>query len=229
MKLLLIEDEPKLAASLSEALTSAGWKVTHSDSGLDGLHAVLEGSFDVVVLDRMLPGLDGIAFLQALRSRKRTPVLMLSALGEVDDRVAGLQAGADDYLSKPFSFSELNARLESLVRRGAGDSDQPPETASLSLGDLEMDFAARRVTRGGKRLSLTAREFALLELLLRRKGRALSRQEIAEQVWDMNFDGDMNVIEVAVRRLRTKIDVPFETRLLHTVRGLGYILEQRSG
>ena len=228
MKLLLIEDEPKLAASLHEALSSAGWTVTHSDNGLDGLHAALEGSFDVVVLDRMLPGLDGIAFLQALRSRKRTPVLMLSALGEVTDRVSGLQAGADDYLSKPFSFSELDARLDSLVRRGTGDADQPPEEDSLMLGDLQMDLAARRVMRGGKRLSLTTREFELLELLLRRKGRALSRREIAEQIWDMNFDGDMNVIEVAIRRLRSKIDVPFQTRLLHTVRGLGYILEQRS-
>ena len=228
MNILLIEDETKLAASLAKGLSAEGWQVSIAGDGLDGLHRALEGAFDLIILDRMLPGLDGVALLSALRSKKRTPVLMLTALGDVEDRVSGLRAGADDYLAKPFSFSELIARAEALVRRAQGTDDQPLEDNTLSLADLVMDLPARRVHRGDTRLQLTAKEFRFLELLLRRQGRVLSRHEIAEKVWDMNFDGDMNVVEVAVRRLRTKIDVPFERKLLHTVRGMGYILEDRS-
>ena len=228
MNILLIEDEAKLAASLARGLGDEGWQVSTTGDGLDGLHLALEGQFDLIILDRMLPGLDGVALLSALRTRKRTPVLMLTAMGDVEDRVAGLRAGADDYLAKPFSFSELIARADALVRRSRGIEDDAVDQGTLCLADLVMDLPARRVRRGNTRVELTAKEFQFLELLLRRQGRVLSRHEIAEQVWDMNFDGDMNVVEVAVRRLRTKIDVPFERRLLHTVRGMGYILEDRS-
>ena len=226
MNALLVEDEAKLAAYLRSGLESEGWSVDVANDGLHGLHLAMDGSHDVIVLDRMLPGLDGLAVLRALRSRKRTPVLMLTALGDVDDRVEGLRAGADDYLAKPFSFSELVARIEALVRRGR-EARPDDDDAPLTLGDLEMDVPARKVTRAGRRLELTAKEFRLLALLLRRQGRVLSRGEIADRVWNMNFDGETNVVEVAVRRLRVKLDVPFDRKLLHTVRGMGYVLEDR--
>ena len=226
MNALLVEDEAKLAAYLRSGLESEGWSVDVANDGLRGLHLAMDGSHDVIVLDRMLPGLDGLSVLRALRSRKRTPVLMLTALGDVDDRVEGLRAGADDYLAKPFSFSELVARLEALVRRDRGARSEDDD-APLTLGDLEMDVPARKVTRAGRRLELTAKEFRLLALLLRRQGRVLSRGEIADRVWNMNFDSETNVVEVAVRRLRVKLDVPFDRKLLHTVRGMGYVLEDR--
>ena len=175
----------------------------------------------------MLPGIDGLAVLAGLRTKKQTPVLMLTALGRIEDRVSGLQGGADDYLVKPFAFSELVARVQALTRRSAL---VPPssEATRLQLGDLELDLARRRAVRAGQQLNLTAKEFTLLTLMLRRQGKVLSRTEIAEQVWDMNFDSDTNVIEVAIRRLRSKLDDPFDRPLLHTVRGMGYVLEERT-
>lgn len=227
MKLLVVEDESRLAQYLQKGLSEEGFVVEVAGNGIDGLHMASEGSYDLIVLDGMLPGLDGIGFLAALRQSQKTPVIMLTARHRVEDRVRGLKAGADDYLVKPFAFSELVARIEVLLRRSA------PAPASegalvLTLGDLELDLGRRRATRAGQRLDLTAREFQLLALLLRRQGKVFSRTEIAEQVWDVNFDHGTNVIDVAVRRLRGKLDVPFATPLLHTVRGMGYVLEERS-
>ena len=189
---------------------------------MDGLHLALTGDHDLIILDVMLPGLDGWQVLETVRrSGKEMPVLFLTAKDQVEDRVKGLELGADDYLVKPFAFSELLARIRTLLRRGRNGT----EPTTLSLADLELDLLRRRVTRAGKRIELTAKEFALLELLLRRHGEVLPRSLIASQVWDMNFDSDTNVIEVAVRRLRNKVDEPFEPKLIHTVRGMGYVLE----
>ncbi len=228
MKLLVVEDEAKLAEYLRKGLNAEGFVVDVANDGLEGLHLALEGEYDVIVLDRMLPGLDGMALLSALRSKKSTPVLMLTAVGGVEDRVSGLKSGADDYLVKPFAFSELVARLHVITRRGSGIVDQPPETTKLNLADLEVDLVRRKASRGGQSLALTAKEFTLLVLLLRRQGEVFSRASLAEQVWDMNFDSNTNMVEVAIRRLRTKLDVPFEHPLLHTERGMGYVLEDRS-
>ncbi|MBP8228847.1 MAG: heavy metal response regulator transcription factor [Xylophilus sp.] len=227
MKILLIEDEVKLSAYLRKGLGEAGYSVDVVHNGVDGLHMALEGSHDLVILDAMLPGIDGFTVLTALRKTKQTPVLMLTARVSVEDRVLGLQTGADDYLVKPFAFSELLARIQVLLRRthGARDAGEP---TLLGIADLELDLVRRTATRADQRIDLTAKEFLLLTLFLRRKGEVLSRTEIAEQVWDMNFDGETNVVEVAVRRLRSKMDAPFERTLLHTVRGMGYILEARS-
>ena len=227
MKILLIEDEVKLSAYLRKGLGEAGYSVDVVHNGVDGLHMALEGSYDLVILDAMLPGIDGFTVLTALRKTKQTPVLMLTARVSVEDRVLGLQTGADDYLVKPFAFSELLARIQVLLRRthGARDAGEP---TLLGIADLELDLVRRTATRADQRIDLTAKEFLLLTLFLRRKGEVLSRTEIAEQVWDMNFDGETNVVEVAVRRLRSKMDAPFERTLLHTVRGMGYILEARS-
>ena len=196
-------------------------------NGVDGLHMASEGHYDIIVVDGMLPGIDGLAVLAALRQARQTPVLMLTARAQVEDRVRGLQSGADDYLVKPFAFSELAARIQVLLRRAQGPRSTGEPTA-LSMADLELDLIRRKAVRAGQRLDLTAKEFNLLSLLLRRQGEVLSRTELAEQVWDMNFDSETNVVEVAVRRLRTKLDQPFETPLLHTVRGMGYVLEQRA-
>lgn len=227
MKILLIEDEAKLSAYLRKGLGEAGYSVDVVHNGVDGLHMALEGSHDLVILDAMLPGIDGFTVLTALRKTKQTPVLMLTARVSVEDRVHGLQTGADYYLVKPFAFSELLARIQVLLRRthGARDAGEP---TLLGIADLELDLVRRTATRAEQRIDLTAKEFLLLTLFLRRKGEVLSRTEIAEQVWDMNFDGETNVVEVAVRRLRSKMDAPFERTLLHTVRGMGYILEARS-
>ncbi|CAB3627832.1 response regulator [Achromobacter sp. K91] len=222
MRILLIEDERKLADYVRKGLTEHNYVVDIARDGIDGRHAAIEGDYDVVVLDVMLPGVDGFGVLADLRKHKETPVLMLTARDKVEDRVRGLEGGADDYLVKPFAFSELLARIQALLRRGRGQ-----ESTLLKLADLEMDLARRKAQRGGMRLDLTAKEFTLLTLMLRRHGQVLSRTVLAEQVWDMNFDSDTNVIEVAVRRLRAKIDDPFETKLLHTVRGMGYVLELR--
>ena len=227
MRVLVVEDEIKLAEYLRKGLSGEGYVVDVANNGVDGLHMALEGPYDAIVLDRMLPGIDGLALLAGLRSKKQTPVLMLTAMGRVEDRVSGLQKGADDYLVKPFAFSELVARVQALTRRGVLI---PPgaEASRLHLGNLEVDLARRKAVRAGQQLNLTAKEFTLLTLLLRRKGNVLSRTEIAAQVWDMNFDSDTNVVEVAIRRLRSKLDDPFDHPLLHTVRGMGYVLEVRA-
>lgn len=226
MRLLVIEDEVKLAEYLRKGLTEEGYVVDVAHNGVDGLHLAMEDDYDLLVLDGMLPGIDGLGLLAALRQSKQTPVLMLTARVRVEDRVKGLQGGADDYLVKPFAFSELVARIQVLLRR-ARPAREPEGATVLGLSDLEMDLLRRKATRAGRRLDLTAKEFTLLALLLRRQGEVLSRTEIAEQVWDINFDSATNVIDVAVRRLRGKLDAPFERRLLHTVRGMGYVLEER--
>ena len=226
MRLLVIEDEVKLAEYLRKGLTEEGYVVDVAHNGVDGLHLAMEGDYDLLVLDGMLPGIDGLGLLAALRQSKQTPVLMLTARIRVEDRVKGLQGGADDYLVKPFAFSELVARIQVLLRR-ARPAREPEGATVLGLSDLEMDLLRRKATRAGRRLDLTAKEFTLLALLLRRQGEVFSRTEIAEQVWDINFDSATNVIDVAVRRLRGKLDAPFERTLLHTVRGMGYVLEER--
>jgi two-component system copper resistance phosphate regulon response regulator CusR len=226
MRLLVIEDEVKLAEYLRKGLTEEGYVVDVAHNGVDGLHLAMEDDYDLLVLDGMLPGIDGLGLLAALRQSKQTPVLMLTARVRVEDRVKGLQGGADDYLVKPFAFSELVARIQVLLRR-ARPAREPEGATVLGLSDLEMDLLRRKATRAGRRLDLTAKEFTLLALLLRRQGEVLSRTEIAEQVWDINFDSATNVIDVAVRRLRGKLDAPFARTLLHTVRGMGYVLEER--
>lgn len=226
MRLLVIDDEMKLAEYLRKGLTEEGYVVDVAHNGVDGLHLAMEADYDLLVLDGMLPGIDGLGLLAALRQSKQTPVLMLTARVRVEDRVKGLQAGADDYLVKPFAFSELVARIQVLLRR-VRPAREPEGATVLVLSDLEMDLLRHKATRAGRRLDLTAKEFTLLALLLRRKGEVLSRTQIAEQVWDINFDCATNVIDVAVRRLRGKLDAPFERTLLHTVRGMGYVLEKR--
>ena len=225
MRLLVIEDEPKLADYLHKGLSENGYVVDVAADGIRGRLLACEGEYDLVLLDLMLPGIDGFGVLKAMRERGQTPVLMLTARDKIEDRVRGLQDGADDYLVKPFAFSELLARVGALLRRGAATS---ATTTQMRLADLELDLASRKAHRAGRRLDLTAKEFTLLTLLLRRRGQILSRTTLAEQVWDMNFDSDTNVVEVAVRRLRAKLDDPFPSKLLHTVRGMGYVLEDRS-
>ena len=228
MKLLVVEDEVKLAEYLRKGLSTEGFVVDVANDGLEGLHLALDGEYDAIVLDRMLPGLDGMALLSALRSKKSTPVLMLTAVGGVEDRVGGLKSGADDYLVKPFAFSELVARLQVITRRNSSIVDQQSDSTKLNLADLEVDLVRRKAFRANQPLALTAKEFTLLILLLRRQGEVISRATLAEQVWDMNFDSNTNMVEVAIRRLRTKLDIPFECPLLHTERGMGYVLEDRS-
>jgi two-component system copper resistance phosphate regulon response regulator CusR len=221
VKLLVIEDEPKTAAFLRKGLGEAGFVVDVAATGDDGLHLARTGGYDLVILDVLLPGRDGWSVLTELRrGGNATPVLFLTARDAVPDRVKGLELGADDYLVKPFAFSELLARVRTLLRRGPA---RTPET--VQVADLEIDLVRHRVTRAGERLDLTPKEFALLSLLARRAGEVLSRTLIAEQVWDMNFDGGTNVVDVHVRRLRAKVDDPFETKLIHTVRGAGYVLD----
>ena len=226
MRLLLVEDEAKLGEYLCKGLAEEGYTVDVAVNGIDGLHLAMEMDYDLIVLDGMLPGIDGFAVLAALRQSKSTPVLMLTARSAVEDRVRGLQSGADDYMIKPFAFSELVARIQVLLRR-AQSSQTSSEPTLLKEADLDVDLVRRKATRAGVRLDLTAKEFNLLALLLRRKGEVLSRTELASQVWDMNFDSETNVVEVAVRRLRMKVDNPFDFPLVHTVRGMGYVLERR--
>jgi two-component system copper resistance phosphate regulon response regulator CusR len=222
MKVLIVEDELKTGDYLRQGLAEAGFVTDLARNGTDGLHLALTGDYDLLVLDVMLPGLNGWQLLQTLRRGGHAlPVLFLTARDQVEDRVKGLELGADDYLVKPFAFSEFLARVRTLLRRGKGNIE--PEV--LRIADLELDLMRRRAQRGGRRIDLTAKEFALLELLLRRQGEVLTRSLIASQVWDMNFDSDTNVIEVAMRRLRAKMDDDFEPKLLRTIRGMGYVLE----
>jgi len=223
MRLLIVEDEPKTAEYLQKGLAEEGCAVDVADNGIDGQHLALVHDYDVIVLDAMLPGIDGFAVLHALRQVKQTPVIMLTARDRIEDRVRGLQGGADDYLIKPFSFLELVARLQALQRRGRSQ-----EPAQLKIADLQIDLIARKASRGGARIDLTAKEFALLAVLARRQGEILSKTAIAELVWDMNFDSNTNVVEVAIKRLRAKIDASFSQKLLHTIRGMGYVMELRA-
>lgn len=223
MKILVVEDEPKTGEYLRQGLNEAGFVADLAANGSDGLHLALHGEYDLVILDVMLPELDGWQVLASLRRRGlEMPVLFLTARDQVEDRVKGLELGADDYLVKPFSFAELLARVRTILRRGRGGG---LESNILRVADLELDLLRRRVTRGGKRIDLTAKEFGLLELLMRRQGEVLPRSLIASQVWDMNFDSDTNVIEVAMRRLRLKVDDGQSVKLIQTVRGMGYVLE----
>ena len=223
MKILIVEDEAKTGDYLKQGLSEAGFTADLVRNGVDGMHEGLAGDHDLLFLDVNLPGLDGWQGLQALRAAGRElPVLFLTARDQVADRVKGLELGADDYLVKPFAFSELLARVRTLLRRG-----RARESAVLAIADLELDVLKRRATRAGQRIDLTAKEFALLELFLRRQGEVLSRSFIASQVWDMNFDSDTNVVEVAIRRLRAKVDDDFAPRLIHTLRGMGYVMEIR--
>lgn len=223
MRVLIVEDEEKTADYLHRGLTEQGYTADVARDGIEGLHLAMENDYAVIVLDVMLPGLDGFGVLRALRGRKQTPVIMLTARERVEDRIRGLREGADDYLGKPFSFLELVARLQALTRRSGGGH----EPVQVTVDDLWIDLISRKASRAGTRLDLTAKEFSLLSVLARRQGEILSKTAIAEMVWDINFDSDANVVEVAIKRLRAKLDGPFEHKLLHTIRGMGYVLERR--
>lgn len=224
MKVLIIEDEAKTASFLAKGLAEAGFTVDAASRGDDGLRLARIGGYDLVVLDVMLPGLDGWGVIESFREHGgQTPVLFLTAKDAIEDRVRGLELGADDYLVKPFAFAELLARVRTLLRR-----PQARQPDTVKVADLELEVARHRATRAGQRLDLTPKEFALLSLLARRTGEVMSRTLIAEQVWDVNFESDTNVVDVHVRRLRAKVDDPFEVKLIHTVRGVGYVLEERS-
>ncbi|NWL77774.1 DNA-binding response regulator [Pseudomonas taiwanensis] len=226
MKLLIVEDEPKTGQFLRQGMSEAGLNADLVTNGLEGRDLALAGSYDLIILDVMLPGLDGWQVLRSLRQAGlQVPVLFLTARDAVDERVHGLELGADDYLIKPFAFAELLARVRTLLRRGAS----APQETSLEFADLRLDLLSRRVERSGRRIDLTTKEFALLEFFLRRQGEVLPKTLIAAEVWDMHFDSDTNVIEVAVRRLRAKLDDDFPTKVIHTVRGMGYVLEAREG
>ena len=222
MHILIVEDERKTREYLQKGLGESGYVVDTAADGVDGLHLALTGDYDLVILDIMLPGADGRQVLRTLRREKPTPVVFLTARDELEDRVGGLDLGADDYLVKPFAFAELLARVRTVLRRGT-----PREPELLRVGDLEVDVVRRRARRGENRIDLTNQEFTLLALFVRRAGEVLSRSFITSQVWDINFDTDTNVVEVAVRRLRAKLDDPYPRKLVHTVRGMGYVLEDR--
>jgi two-component system OmpR family response regulator len=226
MRILLVEDDPTVAGFVAKGLREAGHVVEHADNGRDGLFLAASETFDTIILDRMLPGgIDGIRLLETLRSQNNTtPVLVLSALSQVDDRVAGLKAGGDDYLTKPFAFSELLARVEALTRRGKTDGPQ----TKLLVGDLEMDLLSRMVRRAGQKIDLQPREFRLLEYLMRHAGQVVTCTMLLEGVWDYHFDPQTNVIDVHVSRLRQKIDKPYPSALIHTIRNAGYMLRPES-
>ena len=223
MRILLVEDEPKAGEYLRKGLSESGYVVDWVRTGADGLHCATTEDYDLIVLDVMLPGMDGWQVISELRKTHSTPVLFLTARDEVDDRIKGLELGADDYLVKPFAFAELVARIRTLLRRGP-----IRESDLLHIADMEIDVMKRRVTRNGERIDLTTKEFSLLYLMAKRQSEVLSRSLIASQVWDMNFDSDTNVVDVAIRRLRIKIDEPYAPPLIHTVRGMGYVLEDRT-
>ncbi len=223
MHILLIEDDTEAARVLVKGLRESGYMVDHAADGREGLSRALSGKFDLIVTDRMLPQIDGLAIIQQLRrTRLPTPVLVLSALGTVDDRIRGLKAGGDDYLTKPFAFAELLARIEALLRRHSGAA----ESAVLRVADLEFDLIARKVTRGGREIELTAREQKLLEFLMRREGQVVTRMMLLEGVWDLHFDPQSNVVDVHISRLRQAVDRGAERPLIHTVRGSGYVLRE---
>ena len=220
MRILIVEDEVKTADYLCKGLSESGFLVEVALNGLDGQHLVQESEFDLIILDVMLPKLDGWQLLQIIRRKWQTPVLFLTARDAIEDRVKGLELGADDYLVKPFSYAELLARIRTLLRRGP-----PREAERYQIADLHLDLLTRKVTRNGERLTLTNKEFALLHLLLSREGEVLSRTLIASHVWQMNLDSDTNVVDVAIRRLRAKVDDPYSSKLIHTIRGIGYRLD----
>jgi len=219
MRILIVEDESKAADYLQKSLRESGYMVEVAVNGFDGRYMIDEFAFDLIILDVMLPGLDGWELLKRVRSKGATPVMFLTARDAVEDKVKGLELGADDYLVKPFSYAELLARVRTLLRRGP-----PREMDTFQVADLQVDVLRRRVTRQAERITLTNKEFALLHLLISRADEVLSRTFIASQVWQMNFDSDTNVVDVAVRRLRAKIDDPYPVKLIHTVRGMGYVL-----
>lgn len=223
MRILLVEDDRKIASFIVKGLKAAGFAVDHAEDGEEGLRLALTEPYDIAIIDIMLPKLDGLALIERMRKEKvNTPVMILSARGSVDDRVKGLQRGGDDYLTKPFAFSELLARVQALLRRASGLS----EPTRLSIGDLSMNLLTREVLRKEKKIELQPLEFSLLEYLMRNAGRVVSKTMIMEHVWDYNFDPQTNVVEVRISRLRDKIDRGFERKLIHTVRGAGYVLKE---
>src|ERR1700761_499869 len=222
MRILIVEDEPKTGHYLQKGLNEAGFVTDWVEDGVTGLHQAETEHYDLIILDVMLPGKDGWTVLHSLRRTQSTPVLFLTARDDVGDRVKGLELGADDYLAKPFDFVELTARVSAILRRG-----KTRETTSLTVADLELDLRRRKATRQGDVILLTAKEFTLLWLLMRKEGEILPRATIASQVWDMNFNSDTNVVDSAIRRLRSKVDDAYEPKLIHTVRGMGYVLENR--
>ncbi|MEN3259192.1 heavy metal response regulator transcription factor [Sodalis endosymbiont of Spalangia cameroni] len=223
MRILIVEDDVSTGAYLRKGLAEAGYRVDIAPTGTEGLFLALEYVYDLILLDVMLPGLDGWQLMEIIRKKSDVPVLFLTARDRVEDRIHGLELGADDYLVKPFSFTELVLRVRTLLRRGVAR-----EETDYHLADLHLDMLRRRVERQESLIILTNKEFALLALFVRRQGEVLSRTLIASQVWDMNFDSDTNVVDVAVKRLRAKIDRPFDVKLIHTVRGIGYVCEPRS-
>lgn len=224
MRVLVVDDEPRTAEYLQKGLTESGFVVDIANNGSDGIHMTEETAYDVILLDVMLPGVDGWTVISSIRARLETPVLFLSARDDVADRVRAFELGADDYLVKPFAFAELIARIRRCLRQSTGK-----ESERLCIADLDIDVLGRRVYRGTHRIELTNQEFSLLHLLMRRRGEVLSRTTIASQVWDVNFDTDTNVVDVAIRRLRAKVDDPFDRKLIHTVRGMGYVLDPERG
>ncbi|AMH43887.1 MULTISPECIES: heavy metal response regulator transcription factor IrlR [Burkholderiaceae] len=223
MRILIVEDEAKTGIYLRKGLNETGFVADWVADGVSGLHQAQTEDYDLIILDVMLPGQDGWSILQELRKTRLTPVLFLTARDDVGDRVKGLELGADDYLAKPFDFVELVARVRSILRRG-----QSRDSSTLKVADLELDVTRRKATRHGKTILLTAKEFALLWLLMRRQGEILPRSTIASQVWDMNFNSDTNVVDAVIRRVRAKVDDDVEPKLIHTVRGMGYVLEERA-
>jgi two-component system OmpR family response regulator len=223
MRILLVEDDQKIASFVQTGLKSAGFAVDHAPSGPDGLHLALTEPYDAAIIDIMLPGLDGLNLIDQVRKEKiDTPIIILSAKDSVNDRVNGLQRGGDDYLTKPFAFSELLARVQALIRRSSGAS----EPTRLSIGELSLDLTSRKVFRSGKRIDLQPLEYSLLEYLMRNAGRVVSKTMIMEHVWDYYFDPQTNVVEARICRLRDKVDKPFSDKLIHTVRGVGYVLKE---
>jgi two-component system OmpR family response regulator len=224
MKILLVEDDTRTALFIVKGFQQAGFVVEHAVDGEDGLYLALTGSYDAAVVDIMLPKLDGLTLIEELRKKGvAMPILVLSAKSSIDDRIKGLQTGGDDYLVKPFAFSELLARIHALIRRAYSVS----EPTGLTVGDLSMDLLTRKVFRGGREIELQPREFALLEYLMRNAGRVVSKTMIMEHVWDYNFDPQTNVVEARICRLRDKIDRSFDCKLIHTIRGVGYVLEEK--
>ena len=223
MRLLIVEDDPVISSFVTKGLREAGFAVDNTADGEDGLHLALMEAYDAVIVDLMLPKLDGLSLIARLRKTKpNIPILILSAKRSVDDRVKGLQTGSDDYLTKPFAFSELLARVQALIRRATGT----PDPTRLEVADLAMDLLSRQVTRGGEKIELQPREFLLLEYLMRNAGRVVSKTMIMEHVWDLNFDPRTNIVEARVSKLRDKIDRDHDKKLIHTIRGAGYVLKE---